>query len=133
MATEKHYTGQIVDDGFNELENNNEEGIRMTKRHYENLITKFRFAEDQNGFGGFEVINMIENCLESFLHCPHHASAAPIRGKLNKTLFWSTLIQKTNPKVRNPKHYFNRPFQYFKDGFGYPNLEFCWVLNTCLN
>jgi len=30
------------------------------------------------------------------------------------------LIQKTDPGVGNPKHYFNRPFKYFKDGFGYP-------------
>ena len=36
------------------------------------------------------------------------------------------LIQKTNPSVGNPKHYFNRPFTYFKDGFGYPNKEF-WL------
>ena len=35
-------------------------------------------------------------------------------------------IQKTDPEVGNPKHYFNRPFHYFKDGFGYPNKEF-WL------
>ena len=67
MATEKHYTEQIVDDGFDDLETNNEDGIRMTKDHYENLITKLRFVEDQNGLGGFEAVKMLENCLESFL------------------------------------------------------------------
>ena len=36
------------------------------------------------------------------------------------------LVQKTDPDVGNPKHYFDRPFKYFKDGFGYPNKEF-WL------
>ena len=67
MATEKHYTEQIVDGGFDDLENNNEDGIRMTKQHYEQLITKLRLVEDQNGLGGFEAVKMVENCLESFL------------------------------------------------------------------
>ena len=34
-----------------------------------------------------------------------------------------TLIQKRDPDVGNPRHYFDRPFNYFKDGFGYPNRE----------
>merc|ERR1712052_32644 len=54
-------------DEFDYLENNNEDGIRMTKEHYEHLITKLRFVEDQNGLGGFEAVKMMENCLESFL------------------------------------------------------------------
>ena len=36
------------------------------------------------------------------------------------------LIQKTDPEVGNPRYYFNRPFKYFRDGFGYPNKEF-WL------
>merc|ERR1712016_78970 len=67
MATEKHYTEQIVDDGFDDLENNNEDGFRMTKLRYEQLITKLRFVEHQNGLGGFEAVKMMEKCLESFL------------------------------------------------------------------
>ena len=37
-----------------------------------------------------------------------------------------TLIQKRDPDVGSPKHYFDRPFHHFKDGFGYPNREF-WL------
>ena len=74
MATEKHYTEQIVDDGFDDLQNNNEDGSRMTKEHYEHLITKLRFSEDQNGLGGFEAVKMMENCLESFLQPPLSSS-----------------------------------------------------------
>ena len=67
MATEKHYTEKIVDDLFDDLENGNEDGSRMTKLHYEQLITKLRFVEHQNGLGGFEAVKMMENSLESFL------------------------------------------------------------------
>ena len=67
MATEKYYTEQIVDNEFDDLENNNEEGNRMTKLQYEQLITKLRFVEHQNGIGGFEAVKMMENSLESFL------------------------------------------------------------------
>ena len=67
MTTEKHYTEQIVDDGFDDLENSNEDGIRMTKLRYEQLITKLRFFEQQNDLGGFEAVKMMENSLESFL------------------------------------------------------------------
>ena len=67
MATENYYTEQIVDNGFDDLENNNEDGNRMTKLHYEQLITKLRFVEHRNGLGGFEAVKMMENSLESFL------------------------------------------------------------------
>ena len=50
-----------------------------------------------------------------------------------------SLIQKTDPYVGNPQHYFNRPFDHYRDGFGYPNKEF-WLglesmiqLNQMLN
>jgi len=37
-----------------------------------------------------------------------------------------TLIQKTDPELGNSPYYFNRPFDSFEDGFGYPSKEF-WI------
>ena len=90
MATEKHYTEKIVDDLFDDLENGNEDGSRMTKLHYEQLITKLRFVEHQNGLGGFEAVKMMENSLESFLQTSIvliMLAQPPFEGVLTKQYF----------------------------------------------